>query len=389
VNTEAVAYVSGRSDPLALLFILASIYLFLSKEKRYFFLSLAFFVFALLSRETAIVQPILALIAFFSLEKNLSRNRFFAGIKKIAPFLAIAFVYILLRLTALNFENTLNFYNTQNIYTQSLFVRLNTFFNLLPNYFSLLIFPTTLIYDRQVLISPNISVVSALSFVLILAIFAIALVFRKRTNLFLFSFLWFFVAFLPTSGIIPINGIFFEHFLYIPSIGFYLILAFLISCFLYSSFPRAGKVLVIFLFLAYILFLSLKTIERNAQWHDPIRFYTETLKYTENARLHNNLGMAYAENNMYKEAITEYKKAIKIGDFYPQTHYNLANVLVMIGKTQEAEQEYKKAIDMDKNFYPAYIRLYEIYRERDDNSGLYWLRKKVDSSGNKNILPSF
>ena len=121
---------------------------------------------------------------------------------------------------------------------------------------------------------------------------------------------------------IPVNSFLLEHWLYLPSIGFFLMVSYLLNIF----FKKNIRVLLSLVTLIAIV-LSFLTFNRNKDWRDPITFYNNIIDYTEGtSRVHNNLAMAYSAKNKYELAIKHYLKAIEIKDSYPQTHYNLARV---------------------------------------------------------------
>lgn len=367
IQTEAVAYASGRGDPLSLFFVLLTILLSLEKGGRTKAFSIVSLTLALLSKETALITPGLIFISHFVLKKSFSIKAFKESFMQTLPYTLITSGYFILRLTVLNFADTLNFYRGENIYTSSLFIRINEFFNLIPQYLSLIFYPKDLFMERDLVISlaKGITISSSISFIGTLLSFLISLRLYKKHPLLLFGFMWILIGFIPSCGIIPINGIFYEHFLYYPSIGIFIIISYLIFL-LFHNAPVVGKAILIFLAAAVIGLLSLRTIVRNSDWKDPITFYTKTNQYVHSARIYNNLAMAYAEEDLITEAITTYKKALMISDTYPQTHYNLANTYLRSGDLLQAIHEYKKAKEIDPYFYLAYIRLFEIYKSQNN-----------------------
>jgi len=362
VQTEAVSYASGKGDPLGFFFMIATIYLSLSKNKKYVLLSYGILVLAILSKEITIITAPLVLLTQITYQKKLSKKRISNAIVKSIPYFGITFFYGLLRLTALNLANTLNFYNAQNIYTTSLFVRLNTFLTLLSDYFALLLFPTALFIDRNSTVYATPTVWSVFFLLLFLALIILSIRYFKQMPILFFSVFWFLIAFIPTSGITPINGIFYEHFLYYPSAGFFLLFSYGIFLLLTKT-QVVIRQLVVILLIVSISFLCIRTLVRNSEWHDSITFYTSTLQHTDTARIRNNLAMAFAEDGNNKEAITQYNRAISLYDVYPETHYNLGNAYMSIGKIKEAEKEYKKALTIDPFFYHPYLKLYTLYQE--------------------------
>ncbi len=387
VQTEAVSYASGRSDPLAFVFILLTMLFYLKGTTKSYVLSLIFFICAFLSRETAIITPaLLLLIEFFqtrSIAKTLSR------IRLLLPIISIAIFYFILRLTVLNFQNTLNFYQGQTAYSTHLYYRLLTFLSLLPTYMGFLFFPKTLNLEREATVITTFAnplVIISLFTVIVFFIFSLKL--QKKHPLFLFSFLWFFVTIAPTSGIIPINGILYEHFLYLPSIAIFLIVSyclFLVGMHIKSPAIQnvvAGVVIV------SVMLLMFRTIQRNFDWHDPITFYSQIIKLNpRSARVHNNLAMALSEDGRNTEAVKEYRKAIKLSDVYPQTHFNLANSYISLNRIDDAEKEYQNTLRIDPSFVQAYMRLAMLYKQTHQTKKFDTLLKKAGSLSQKN--PNF
>ncbi|MFQ5443217.1 MAG: tetratricopeptide repeat protein [Nitrospinales bacterium] len=60
-----------------------------------------------------------------------------------------------------------------------------------------------------------------------------------------------------------------------------------------------------------------------------------------------NEGNDYSKQGQFKKAIHAYQKAIKIDNTLSTAHYNLANIFVATGKTDESISEYKLAIKLN------------------------------------------
>ncbi|MBP6882713.1 MAG: tetratricopeptide repeat protein [Candidatus Levybacteria bacterium] len=385
VQTEAVAYASGRGDPLSLFLVLLTILLSFEKGRWQKITSIICLGLALLSKETALITPGLLFISHLAMKKSLNVKSMKETFVEILPYTIITSGYFMLRLTLLNFANTLNFYKNDNAYTSSLFVRINEFFNLVPQYLKLIFFPKDLYMERDLTISlaKNVTLSSAASLVGSILTFLGAIKLYKNHPLPLFGVMWTIIGFIPSSGIIPINGIFYEHFLYYPSIGIFVLLSYLIYI-LFEKLPLFGRAVLIFIVVGFIGLLSFRTIVRNTDWKDAITFYSRTNHFVTSARIYNNLAMAYAQENLPTSAIQTYKKSILISNRYPQTHYNLANTYMRIGDIDQAVHEYKNALKIDPYFYLSYARLYDIYKAQSDAKGIEEIELTLEQLGQKN-----
>lgn len=389
LQTEAVSYAAGLGDPLHVFFMFLGIVLFMHAKdnNKSIFSSPAFwgsilaYALALMSKEIAIIMPgLIFLVDIFYKEKGKIIGRLKKSFVKILPFIAFAGLYIFLRATVFNFGNTFNLYKETNIFTESIAVRFFTFLKILTIYLSLIFVPVGLHMERSVSIENSLfsfQVLLGLLIFVILVYFALRQI--KKRPIVTFGILWFFVAIIPMSNIIiPINGLLYEHWLYVPLIGIvisFLSLAFEIVKKL--NIKRIGTaVLVIFL-----IFLSVKTILRNADWRDPITFYKKTLIYAPDSyRIINNLGMSYADKRIYEEAEKTYKKAIELEPEMAVAYHNLGNLYINTNNHKRAEEYFKKAIEKDNDFIFSYYQLYNLYiKEGEEEKALeilnYYPRK--------------
>jgi len=379
VQTEAVTYISGIADPLSVFFIFSGLIfylIFLEKNKKFFyFLSLISFIFSLMSKETAIIMPLLIfLIGWIKIEEKNSKEKIKKLLIQTSPFLFLALTYFILRISILNFKNTLNLYNEKNFFTSRIDIRLFSFFKTLPIYFSLLFFPWVLHMERSMAIPQSIFDPLALSG-LIIFVFLVFLALKNfKKNYFVsLGIFWFFITIFPMSNIlIPISGLIYEHWLYLPIIGIFLALFFLIIPLIkkWQLEKLALAVLIVFL-----IFLSLRTIIRNAEWGNPVFFYQQILKYNPKSyRVWNNLGIEAEKRNNYLIALDAYTHAVEIDSSNPTAYHNLGVLYFKMGQLDLAENYFKKAIENDKTFFYSYLLL----------SKLYWQKNQLDKT--KEIL---
>ena len=387
LQTEAITYVSGISDPLSAVLIFSSLIFYIKfrelKPPNSYLItcSLVLFSLSFLARETTVFFFGYFVLVEFSLHvkkyKSAKWPRFFLDcIKFLWPFLALALAYVFLRLTALNFQNTLNLYDEQNEFTGSPLIRLFTFLRILTIYVGLLFWPHDLHIERGVDLARSLKppdVVFGLS-VLIGSLSAL-IFFLKKNRLIVFAIAWVIIGLIPTSNIlVPINGLLFEHWLYIPMIGVWLVLCW---CLIRLSRIANGKLSVLFAtalrqaplicYMLFATFLSIRTFQQNRLWRDPITFYNYTLKFAPNSyRVLNNLGMAYAEAKQHDEAIRVYQLAIRENPENAVAYHNLGNTQKALGNRQLAIDNFEKAISLQPDFYFSYNALAQLYLDESD-----------------------
>ena len=374
VQTEAVTYITGRADPMAGLFILLAVLLF----ERNIILSCLAFIFAILSKESGLIAPVLIILyAFFSTQPFPSLRSGLRGprsksnkaltfsmkglVQRILPFIAIIIIYGVLRLTILNFSSTIPESAPKAFFYIPFYIRLCTFLKTLPVYFGMLLWPFGLHMERGISLSYSMfEPQTASGLFIVIALLLSGFWLRKRHRFLLFSTLWFLIFIFPNSNIIPVNALLLEHWLYLPSIGFFIAVSWALERMLKKG--RGFKLASIVLIISLTLFYMWRTFERNKEWHDPISFYESTIKYkSDSARIHNNLAMAYADAGREDDAMKEYTKAIELGDYYPQPHFNLSNIYIKKKDYEAAVKELKRSMEIDNDFLYSHENLALIY----------------------------
>lgn len=377
VNTEAVAYIAGRSDPLYSVFMISSLIFFIryaqhfqgGKNKKYFFIfSLLFFTLSLLSKEMAMVTPLAVfLYVFFFIRKPGSIEAY----KKLKwcflPFAGVLAVYVLLRATLLDFSTIAP---PSLLGGVPIHHRLLTFLKSPLVYLRIVALPTDLHMERTVGISRSFFTAGSILATAFLALASFsAWITYKRNRIVSFAVLWFFIYLLPVSNIVPINSFIAEHWLYIPSIGIFFLVSLGIVCIYRKFLPprniwRAAYFTLIGLVLGLYAFTS---VVRNVEWSDEVLFYRSTLKYQKrNSRVYLNLGNSYVERGDLKMAEKEYRKALEINPEYAAAYGNLGSIYLRMDKRKEAGKMLKKALQI-RPFYPeAHYNLGLLYY-RDGN----------------------
>ena len=381
LQTEAITYISGRGDALVAFFMLLALLLFSKAESQGLgwaskkkILSLIFLALGLLSRETGIIFPFLARSLYASL---ISKERFIRSIKqgliKTWPYFAVVIAYGILRLTVLNFQNTLNFYSEPNIYSENLHIRILTFLPILWEYLKLLMVPAGLHMERSAIVYTSLFQWPVwpifLGFVGLLAWLKYLYKHQLATfQIWFFGMALFFIPLGPVSGITPINALIYEHWLYLPIIGFWLIISFyLVKLFDYLK-SRSFNIYYLILtttLVIYFSFFTYQSIQRNILWGNQLDFYLDILKYEpDSPRINNNVGNIYYNKKDIENAEKYYKIAASQKDIFAEPHFNLGTILQSRGDIYGAIKLYEKAIEVNPNFYYPYQNLAVIYAQQ-------------------------
>ncbi|MCX5687040.1 MAG: tetratricopeptide repeat protein, partial [Candidatus Omnitrophica bacterium] len=300
-HTEAVSYISGRSDSLSALFMILCFIFYIkalhANNMAFNVIAVLSYICAILSRETSLILPILFLLYHYVFQKKIKLKIFFL-------ILVISFLYILFRLTIL--RSLLD----SPAHSSAFLERLPGFFIALSNYIKILVFPCNLHmgYGAVLFDFRDIRVFFGLLILILSLVYALRV--KKSSQLIFFSISWFFIALLPISNVYPINAYIAEHWLYVPSIGVFLLIANGLRC-MYKQ--ERFRYAAIFIIIGLLTLSSYFTIRQNEYWKDPVDFYNRTLKYVSGSNpLYLNLGMAYFNIGRKEEAISVYKKAIQI-----------------------------------------------------------------------------
>ena len=366
VHNETVVYVNSMGDSLTTFILLSGLLLYArfrqSQKPAWgsgsYWAALLLFPLALLSKETGFVLVGLLPLMDFLL---LSGGRVKQTAAAVWPFIVLGLIYLILRATVLNFNNGFNFYNANNAFIAPPGIRLTTFLKALVQYAGFLFFPHQLRMERDLAWAQSPMEWDVIGGGL-LAVFILFFAFKywKTKPLISFGLGWFFIAIVPVSNVIvPINGVLYEHFLYIPMIGIALIAAHLSLEWAqkHHIVPTLLKISAVIM----VLFCAVN-IHRNLDWRTSIGFYEQLAAMRpDDYRVINNLGMEYANKGIYDKALAAYLKAIALDPQNPVAYHNIAGTYRDTGRIPLALENFQKAIELNGDFIFSYRSLADLY----------------------------
>jgi tetratricopeptide (TPR) repeat protein len=342
IHNAAVAYVAGRADSIAMMFALAGWLLFSTEGtgwRRVAALSLApvCVLAALCAKEIAFIWIALFAVHLFGFERRLSVR---AKVVTAGSLLGVLGVYLWLRhLPGSRVAQA-------GVSYPPMADRIILMLRALGDYTSLIFYPGNLHMERTVWNAPDYLSLGAwqqnlraeyLSLIGLLTI--AAFVFACRSSLpgrriRIFGVSWFVLGFLPISNLFPLNAQVAEHWIYMASAGFLVMLA----GFARAIPARYHQHLAAAVPLA-VLALGIRTAWRAADWADPETFYRQTIAaggFPERVNL--NLAEVLSAKGKPKEAEAVLRDTLKQFPDYPPARIQLGTNLLEQGRKAEAEQ---------------------------------------------------
>jgi len=97
--------------------------------------------------------------------------------------------------------------------------------------------------------------------------------------------------------------------------------------------------------------------DKRKDWQKEIEQWKKAIALTNNVRYHNNLAAVYYSQQRYDLALKELKRSLEVDSTYDYTHFGLGEILIRMGRDQEAIVEFLKAIKLKPNKMEYYSSL--------------------------------
>lgn len=351
LQTNGVTYLVQRMASMAALFYFSALAAFIWARvgrtitvRKAGWLSLPFLMLcAFLSKENTYSLPLsILLLELIFISPDLGR-RVLARLNRRHWLLLAAVFFLLLPLFSSELANLTASYRFRHF---TMGERLLTELRIVVFYLALLALPLPgrLNLDHDFPLSTSLINPPATALALLLLTFLLYSAYRwhRRQPLLSFGILFFLVNLLIESSIIPLELIF-EHRLYLPSLGFFIVTVALIdqtSRLLPVANRKDLKTITILAMVIIASCLAISTSFRNNTWRDKLSINSDiALKSPLKPRAYVNMGTALMQLDRYEEALAVLETAIKLGEGQAEEYIKAANNIVSIFVVQEKYQE--------------------------------------------------
>ncbi len=359
MHAESVAWVSELKDLMYACFFLLSLlyYMKYAKQpalKKYFLLSLFFFLCSLFSKGMGASLSIVIILVDFYFKRKVSAKT----IAEKIPFLILSVVFGIIAIKAQQATGAI----PDLSYTggERILIAAYGFIN----YIIQLIAPYQLsaYYLYPFKAGESIAAIYYFNIILILAITAAVIYSIKKTRTILFGTSFFIATIVLVLQLIPVgSAAMADRYSYIPSIGLFLLVATGLN-YLYRNFKF--KLVAIGLFIAMTIGYCYVARERIMVWKNSMALYNDMLASGDVPMAYGNRGLLYQNDGDLVKAESDFNKAIALSPNYKEAFTNRGNLNLALKKYDNALNDYNRVIQLEpsnpKSYYNRGILYYTI-----------------------------
>jgi len=366
MHVESVAWVSERKDVLYGLFFLAGLISYTkyidTGSKRQYGLAIVFLLLSLLSKPAAVIFPVVLL----SIDLLRRRKINLSLITEKIPFFILALAMGILTFIAQKEKGA-----TEGTQIFDLTTRFFMGFYGIMMYFIKLIFPVNLspFYPFAPI---NESLPSAYYISPVFSVLLIVLIFYslKRNRVIAFGILFYLINLLLVLQFVPVgSAIIADRYTYLPYIGLFYIIGWLIDRYSKGNLSRANFIIV-----PMAMILGILTYKQCTIWFNSASLWDHAIKTLPSARAYENRALVYKEEKKYDLAIQCYNEALKINVADHEAYMSRGNVYFELNKFDMAFADYKKALSIKPDYSTALDNLGALFglSNRYDSAMIYF-----------------
>jgi protein O-mannosyl-transferase len=342
LRVESVAWIAERKDVLSAFFGLLTVWMYVLYARRKnlmgYILAVAAFACALMSKPTVVNLPI-ALLAldFWPLARFRFGERFpLRLVVEKLPLLGMAAMVSLLTVVGQTRMGA-----SPNL---GLWTRFETAASGYVSYLGMLLWPKNLAVMYPY--SMTYSIAWILLCILLLILLTVAAVYVAKQYPFLcFGWFWYLLMLLPMSGLIRQAGpqALADRFTYLPSIGLFVAAVWFAAEKL--SYWRNGKLIATVSVTLILSTLGVASAEHLTVWRDSATLFGNAVAVAPGSAIsQDNLAYGLAEQGRYAEAIPHYRRALQLDPNFFRAHYHLGRALYEQGQIADAAAQFEKVL---------------------------------------------
>lgn len=388
-HVESVAWVAERKDVLYAFFYLSALasYALRLRGAKTWFLSLALFLCALLSKSMAVTLPVTLLLMDYLKSGKIGLRRWLDKI----PFFVFAAIFASI---SMSLSGGLRMHGAKRLVAP--------LYNL-GFYIYTLLWPFNLsaIYGFAAVGKPALYCFSAGT----LAVMFLLWKYFRRDKEIIFGAAFFAIMLLPVLQFFPVGPVIIsaDRYTYLASIGIFIIGA-VCARRLWRRLGPAHRGITAICAISAVLALAVTARVRCAVWKDGVSLWRDTLRkqpqaapalinlcgayiqanmtneaevclsqailiYPENDDNYYNLGFLYARNKEFAKAQEYFAQTLKISPCHAPALNNMGNIYLLKGETAKATQYYTQAAQCDSAYAAAYLNLGKLALSRKDTPG--------------------
>jgi Flp pilus assembly protein TadD len=374
IQVESIAWVTERKNVvstfLALLTLSAYLRYVQLKARKWYFISLGFFVLALMSKPAVVTIPCVMLLLdfwpfrrldFSKITRLFSERQSRSVLFEKIPFFVFSVAMGLLTIAAHRGLGMLD--DTSKPPTG---LNLGNIVVSYASYLRKFVWPSDLavFYPFPWTLSTD-QVVGAI--VILAAITIVAVKLWKRCPYLIVGWLWFLGVLVPMSGIIHVGiQAMADRFMYVPIIGLLVAACFGVAGILRrttSSLALSSGV-VAGVALAVCMGLSRAQV---SYWKNDYTLFEHAREVTkDNYMAYTAVGGILLRQGEYEPAMTNFATALAIQPTFPDIHLSLGYAMLYKGRFDDAEKEFREALRLQPKYPEAFVNLAKTYQFRNN-----------------------
>jgi len=365
VNAETLNYVISRSDSLSTFCVVASMFLYITlpKMRKWLLYLIPAIIGMFVKEQAAMFAPILFVyiyifenkMSLFDIFKKAHLNKLGNSIWRSIPAFIVcgALGILVIKMQPESFTpggvSPFHYFITQPwVYLR---------------YFISFFLPLNLSADTDWKAFQNIfdeRVIVGFGFIILLIYVAFKTSKEQQLKPISFGILWYLLALLPTSSIIPLSEVTNDHRMFFPFVGLAFGVVSALRLVIIKNEKRLIsknhlKIIVIILSLSILGANAYGVRQRNKIWHSAESlWYDVSIKSPTNGRGLMNYGLSQMRIGNYEVALDYFNKAFVYLPYYAYLQINLGVVKNAMGNKTEAEAHYRKGIELGSTYNETY-----------------------------------